>query len=129
MLGDRQPRRRRDEGDRGRQIDRPRAVAARPAGVGEQIIGPFERRIGGAQRAGGADQFVLALAFELERDQHRGDRAVVEPAFDQRFEQRLSFGLRERFAGEEPGQSVEGRVGDGSLGGDLGGGQIGHIHG
>ena len=42
MLGDRQAGRRGDEGDGGRQVDRPRAVAAGAAAVGEEIIGPLE---------------------------------------------------------------------------------------
>src|SRR3546814_17233053 len=50
VLRHRQSRRRRDEGDRGRDVDRTGAVPARAAGVGEEIVRPFERRVEGATR-------------------------------------------------------------------------------
>ena len=57
--------------DRGRDVDRARSVAAGAAAVGEQIIGPREGLVGGAQRARRADQLVGRLALHPQRDQHR----------------------------------------------------------
>ena len=109
MLGDRQPRRRRDEGDGGGKVDRPRSVAAGAAAVGEEIIGPLERRIGGAQRAGGADQLLGRLALDLQRDEQGGDGRLVEPAGDELAEQGLGLRGGEGLAVEQGGERRLGR--------------------
>ena len=113
VLGDRQAGRGGGEGDGGRDVDRGRAVAAGAAAVGEEIIGPREISVGGAQRAGGAGQLRRGLALEPKSDQHGGDGGLGKPAGDQLGEQGFGFGLGERFAGVEPGQRRFGGVGFG----------------
>ena len=123
VLGDRQARSGGDEGDRGRQVDRAGSVAAGAAAVGERIIGPLERRVGGAQRAGGADQLVGGLALDLEGDQQRGDRRLGQASGDELGKQGLALVPGKRASGEQGGQRLLGRFGLGWLrrrDGDLG---------
>ena len=104
VLGDGQARRGGGEGDGGGDVDRGRAVAAGAAAVGEEIVGPGEIGVGGAQGAGGAGQLVRGLALEPESDQHGGDRGLGKLAGDKLGEQPLRFGFGQRFAGIEPGE-------------------------
>src|SRR6185503_3580048 len=115
VLGDRQARGGGDEGDGGRQVDRAGAVAAGAAAVGERVIGPLERRIGGAQRAGRADQLVGGLALVLEGDQQGGDRRLGEASGDELGKQGLALVPGERASGEQGGERLLGRLGLGWL--------------
>jgi hypothetical protein len=125
VLGDRQAGGGGGEGDRGGEVDRARPVAAGAAAVGEQIVRPVEGKIGGAQRAGGADQLLHRLAADLQRDQHRGDRRLVERAADERAEQQFGLVALERRPRIEQGQDVGFAL---PLRRRLGG-EIGHVHG
>jgi hypothetical protein len=88
-----------------------KATAAGPAAVGEEVVRPRERRVGGAQGAGRAGQLLHRLAFEAKRDEHGGDARRLQTAFDQSAEQGLRIGFAERFAAIEAGER---RVGVGA---------------
>jgi len=109
VLGDRQATGHPDERRRRGHVDQSRAIAARAAAIGIEVIGPLERKRRRRQRLGGSNHFLCSLTLHAQRDQHSSDLCGLELSDHEAFEQMLRVTDRQILTRQKPRQ----RIGDG----------------